>query len=173
MSMWINELTKSQAVEYSRRHGINDTANLDTLRKRIRQFTTRNPGTPRPVSVTDDMPRAENDDVEAPIAPEPLDRPQLLNQIRKWGCQFDGKEPLAFLERVEELKDAYGFSGEQMLLGLSELLRGNALLWLRNCRSSWQKWEDFCEAFRAHFLPPRLATSTRRSRLRGWRGRGR
>ena len=93
MSSWVNELTKAQAVEYLRRHDIDSTANLDALRKRIHQFIVRNPDTARPVDITDDMPRSENEDGQAPAAPEPFDRPQLLNQIRKWGCQLTERSP--------------------------------------------------------------------------------
>jgi len=51
---------------------------------------------------------------------------RTIDQIRKWGCHFEGKDPIAFLERVEELKSAYGIAGQQLLNGLPELLRGNA-----------------------------------------------
>jgi len=78
-----------------------------------------------------------------------------MNQIRKWGCHFDGKDPFAFLERIEELRQAYGYSGEQLLLGLPELLRGDTLLWYRNNRASWSSWEEFDQAFRRRFLPRR------------------
>lgn len=35
---------------------------------------------------------------------------KTINQIRKWGCHFDGRDPAAFLERVGELRQAYGFT---------------------------------------------------------------
>lgn len=34
---------------------------------------------------------------------------KTINQIRKWGCHFDIRDPAAFLERVGELRHAYGF----------------------------------------------------------------
>ena len=79
---------------------------------------------------------------------------KMLNQVRKWGCQFDGRDPVAFLERVDELREGYGYTGEQLLRGLPELLRGDALLWARNNREFWTTWEEFCADFRVQYLPP-------------------
>jgi len=53
---------------------------------------------------------------------------KAMNQIRKWGCHFDGRDPLSFLERVMELQRQYHFSNKLILDGLPELLRGKALL---------------------------------------------
>jgi len=50
-----------------------------------------------------------------------------MNQIRKWGCHFDGRDPLSFLERIEELQLQYRYTDELMLAGLPELLRGDAI----------------------------------------------
>lgn len=36
---------------------------------------------------------------------------KIMNQIRKWSCHFDGKDPVTFMEQVEELKAAYGCTG--------------------------------------------------------------
>ena len=58
----------------------------------------------------------------------PIEFAKIINQMRKWSCHFDGKNPLAFLERVEELSQGYGYTDTQLLLGLPELLRGDALL---------------------------------------------
>ncbi|KMQ87323.1 hypothetical protein RF55_13420 [Lasius niger] len=69
-----------------------------------------------------------------PARPDPV---IVLNQIRKWGLHFDGKDPFAFLERLDELKRAYGYTGNLLLLGVPELLRGDPLLWYRNNRDFW------------------------------------
>lgn len=45
---------------------------------------------------------------------------KTINQIRKWGCHFDGRDPAAFLERVGVLRQAYGFTTAQLLQGLPE-----------------------------------------------------
>ncbi|KAL6416706.1 hypothetical protein ACFW04_011468 [Cataglyphis niger] len=78
---------------------------------------------------------------------------KALNQIRKWGCHFEGKDPVAFLERLEELSASYEIEERYLLLGLPELLKGDALLWYRNSRDDWSTWADFCRDFRTHYLP--------------------
>jgi len=40
-----------------------------------------------------------------------------------------------------------------LLTGLPELLRGDTLLWYRNCRATWQTWEQFCEDLKDQYLP--------------------
>lgn len=48
----------------------------------------------------------------------------------------------------------YDIGGTQLLCGLFELLKGDALAWYRNNRGNWT-WEDFCQEFRDFYLPPR------------------
>jgi len=68
--------------------------------------------------------------------------------MRKWGCHFDGRDPLSFLERVEELQSQYRYPGDMLLEGLLELLRGDALAWYRNNRADWASWADFTHALK-------------------------
>jgi len=100
---------------------------------------------------TDDGSAVSRVEQPEPKLPDPA---TILNQIRKWGLHFDGKDPLAFLERLDELKLAYGFLDDSLLLGLPEPLRGDSLLWYRNNRENWGTWGDFCQAFRTQYLPP-------------------
>jgi len=94
---------------------------------------------------------------------------ETMNLVRKWGCCFTGKDPLAFLERVEELRSAYGLSNEQMLRCLPELISGEPLLWYRNNRESWATWADFVNSFRLCYLPHKNTALDReiRDRLQG------
>jgi hypothetical protein len=68
------------------------------------------------------------------LSPDPEYFPeyQVVDQIRKWRCHFDGRNAFEFLERVEELREAYGFVDSQLLRGLPDLLRGEGLLWYRS-----------------------------------------
>ncbi|KAL6446826.1 hypothetical protein ACFW04_001334 [Cataglyphis niger] len=76
---------------------------------------------------------------------EPVtDATNVVKQMRKWGVHFDGRDPFAFLERLEELKAGYAFPESAMLLGLPELLRG-----------------DFDRALRTQFLPRRYQATLR------------
>lgn len=86
---------------------------------------------------------------DATARPEPA----KIIQIRKWGCHFDGKDPLGFLEQVNELRRGYGYTEEQLLLSLPELLRGDTLLWYRNMYTGWTDWEDFRKDFEIQYLP--------------------
>jgi hypothetical protein len=55
----------------------------------------------------------------------------------------------SFLERLGELKSAYEVSDEAMLRAVPELLKGQALLWIRNDQSTW---EDFLIGIKGSFL---------------------
>lgn len=68
---------------------------------------------------------------------------------------LQGEVHIAFLERIEELRNVYGMTDQQLLNGLPELLRGDTLLWYRNSRDQWHEWEKFCTDFREYYLPRR------------------
>lgn len=57
------------------------------------------------------------DETQPAARPFLSDIVKVMNQIRKWECHFDRKNPLAFLKRVEELRQDYGYTGDQFLLG--------------------------------------------------------
>ncbi|KMQ85218.1 reverse ribonuclease integrase, partial [Lasius niger] len=177
MKAWIYDLPKSDLAEFAARQGIDTTGTLDDLRKRVRAYLDAHPEvtadiepTARAGTSTDAFADAR-DTPRTPITlivPQPrltgpgLDDAKLINQMRKWGCQFDGRDPLFFLERVDELKTAYGFPDGQILKGLPELMKGDALLWHRNNREDWHSWGNFERAFRAQYLPRRYQAALRR-----------
>jgi len=72
--------------------------------------------------------------------------------MRKWNLQFNGKDPWAFLERVNKLKEDYEFSNQQFLKRLSVLLKRDAQTWCRNNRKRWANWDNFSN-FKTTFLP--------------------
>jgi len=78
----------------------------------------------------------------------------LCNVVRKWNLRFDGyKDPISFLERLEELVTAYDIDRTLILKALPELLTGAALLWYRNFKDSWTTFESFRQSFEVQFLP--------------------
>ncbi|KMQ85100.1 hypothetical protein RF55_16555 [Lasius niger] len=180
MKAWVYDLPKSDFAAFAATHGIDASGTLDDIRRRVRAYLEAHPEVladaehaaaagpstetfadareaPRtPINVTLPVPPFR------PNAGPCSDDTKSINQIRKWGCHFDGRDPIAFLERVEELKTAYGFPDQQMLKGLPELMRGDALLWHRNNREDWQSWGDFERAFRANYLPRRYQATLRR-----------
>lgn len=80
----------------------------------------------------------------------------IMDRIRKWGLRYDGeKDPLGFIERVEELADSYEISRNSIPRALPELLRDKALVWFRNNNRHWQQWDLFKKDFLKFFLSSR------------------
>lgn len=78
----------------------------------------------------------------------------VVEQVRKWSFKYDGsKEPLAFLERVEELADVYQIPIDQVPKTMPELLKDMALSWFRNNNRRWESWQCFKQDFLEFFLP--------------------
>lgn len=79
----------------------------------------------------------------------------LCDLVRKWNLRFDGKrDAVSFLERLEELLEAYALSPEEVLKAMPELLHGQALLWFRNNRDVWTSFAEFRRMFELQFFPP-------------------
>ncbi|GAB1860673.1 hypothetical protein CAJAP_01752 [Camponotus japonicus] len=161
MSTWINRLSKTELETQLEAYGIDSSGNTETLRGRLRQFVTKNPNV---FGRTASMPKTDSNEPLAGRAEplEPKAPATVLNQIRKWNLHFDGKDPFAFLERLDELRQAYGYTDDYLLCGLPELLRGDSLLWYRINREAWGTWGDFCQAFRTQYLPPGYQRALRR-----------
>ncbi|XP_054274527.1 uncharacterized protein LOC128994182 [Macrosteles quadrilineatus] len=78
----------------------------------------------------------------------------LCDKVRKWNLRFDGRrDAVSFLERLEELREAYSLSPEDVLKALPSLLHGQALLWYRNNKMMWRSFHDFRRAFEVQFFP--------------------
>lgn len=172
MKSWIYRLPKEKLAAIATVYGIEHAGTLDELRRKMSQYVDDHPeefandggepseaSAPPHIIITRAPPTEEI--TETILDPTGTDS-RIINQIRKWGCHFDGRDPAAFLERLNELRDGYGFSGTQLLRGLPELLKGDALLWYRNFRVGWRNWEDFEDAFRLQYFPRRYAASLRR-----------
>jgi len=163
MPAWVQTLPKEQVAQILAQHGIDNDGSLELLRRRLRRFVDQRPEL-FPARAASTTAMAKQDDEDIPVVPPItlIERTKILNQIRKWGHQFDGRDPLSFLERIEELRRGYGYEDEQLLLGLPELLKGDALLWYRNHQDAWTTWADFCRAFKNQFLPADFTRRTRR-----------
>lgn len=80
---------------------------------------------------------------------------KVCNQVRKWNLRFDGnRDPVSFIERLNELAESYDVLPELMLKALPELLTGEALFWYRNNKPFWATYDDFLESFEEQYLPP-------------------
>jgi len=150
---WTQRLNKPELMQLLGNYGIDTSGTIDDLRRRLREFIRDNPGVITPPgaeslgtpmsSEHDGLPVKAGPSTEPRPAFEPIITPasplppsisvpepaRVLDQIRKWGCHFDGRDPAMFLERVEELKRGYYLTDAHLLLGLPELLRGAPLLW--------------------------------------------
>jgi len=131
MKGWVHQLSKAELATELGWLGIENEGNLDCLRRRLSRYINVNPEYRYP-ALTKTIPEYP-ETKEQKEDTQPIDTAKVMNQIRKWGCHFDGKDPFVFLEWIEELRQGYGYSGEQLL---PELLRGNILLWYRNNRAS-------------------------------------
>jgi len=153
---WIYRASKTELITELQSLGIETTGTIDDLRRRLSQYVSKHPEMFRATQPEEKV--AEVPQISVPTTEErPTDETatRAIDQMRKWGCHFDGKDPIAFLERVDELKTAYGIAGPQLLNGLPELLKGDALLWYRNTRDQWRTWDEFCADFRDYYLPRR------------------
>lgn len=119
---------------------------IEDLRQRMRNYVDRNSisGNSRATTMTEELSLANGP------APRVTATGETLNQLRKFGLQSDGKDPLGFLEQVEELCNAVGFPQKLLLQGLPIFLKG-ALLWHRNNKKVFG--EQFCREVMNHFLP--------------------
>lgn len=114
--------------------------------------STRHQPEPRNPAVT---PSQHHDRPQVPRAMPHTTAGQTCDLVRKWGLKFDGVEGVVgFIERLSELRTAYGFSEESLLVAIPELLKGKALLWYRNNKQDWATWDDFIADLRTTFLPP-------------------
>lgn len=156
---WIHSLTKEELAETLARFQLGTAGTTDELRRRLKAYADSSPAdfshvTENPAE-TADMNDRDRD-------PSPAHLADTMNLVRKWGCRFTGKDPHAFLERVEELREAYGLANDQLLRCLPELITGDALLWYRNNREAWATWADFLAEFRLNYIPRRTNTELER-----------
>lgn len=171
-------MNKNELVEYANKKGIDATGTLDEVWKSVKDYLDAHPEALADgpletfANATDRLSRSPTTLTVPTIIPPnragahpsepPIDHVKVMNQIRKWGCHFDGRDPISFIERVKDLQTAYGYTDAHLLKGLPEMLRGDAVLWHRNNRDDWRDWEDFIRALRTQYLPRRYQATLRR-----------
>ncbi len=80
----------------------------------------------------------------------------IIDQVRKWSVKYGGgRDPLAFIERLEELSEVYVIDTDLLPRTMPELLCGTALQWYRNNNEHWRSWSTFKRDFLRFFLPAR------------------
>lgn len=84
-----------------------------------------------------------------------VDIVDMCNLVRKWNLKFDGdNHPVTFIERLNELTEAYNINSDLLLKALPELFKGEALLWYRNTKGLWETYDDFLKYFVEQYFPP-------------------
>lgn len=107
MFSWIYRLEKVEAARLLSEIKLPSEGTLHDLRRRLRKHVIAH------TDYTGKMPRDPEEEISRRIAaptPPEEDPVKVLNQIRKWGLHFEGKNPLSFLEHTQELRIAYGYS---------------------------------------------------------------
>lgn len=162
VKVWIHTLPKKQLVDLANQYKIDATGTIDDLRRRLKNYAESHP-----TEFTDKMNIPDEADRTPQTSPEsvgvnevapntsPSRLGETMNLVRKWGCRFSGRDPFAFLERVEELRCGYGLTHDQLLRCLPELITGEPLLWYRNNREFWNSWDEFVADFRLCYCPSR------------------
>lgn len=159
----ISNLTKEQLINLMFDTDLPTEGTVEDLRKRLREYRTdsRRRRSPSPAPRPKEQPTVPSTtDIEAGRSLTVPSRNQAtavnpaLNRLHEWKVSFDGKsDPITFLERLEELRALYRLSTDDLLLGISLLLRDNALLWYRNNRHRWNCWKAFETEFKQFYLP--------------------
>jgi hypothetical protein len=94
---------------------------------------------------------------QVPATSVPVSTPERSSRpvrVQDWRVTFNGKgDPVAFLERIEELCDSDGVDADQLLPHLPGLLQGEAAAWFRNNRQRWCDWKGFVTDFRLFYFP--------------------
>lgn len=78
--------------------------------------------------------------------------------VSQWNLQFSGEHKeqsvAAFLERVDELREARHVSKEELFSSAIDLFHGKALLWYRTTRKMYATWDELAKGLRADFQAP-------------------
>jgi len=155
---WIHGLSKDALLKELEGRGLSTEGNRDVLRARLvddvrakteEQVTDEKLGSEEDRQTVREERRAETNKPWA-------DTVTLLDTVRKWGIQFDGKDGITFLEQLEDLRDSYGLSREQLRRCLPLLFKDQALHWYRNNRDMWDSWKDFEDCIRQYYVPIKL-----------------
>jgi hypothetical protein len=165
---WVYKLNKEALTAMLSGLGLEATGTVEELRRRLTKFLrdraaetvvpAEEPVTSAPVPSSVSVPvpsvpvQTQVLATSAPVStPERSSRPV---RVQDWRVTFNGKgDPVAFLERVEELCDSDGVDADQLLPHLPGLLQGEAAAWFRNNRQRWCDWKGFVTDFRLFYFP--------------------
>ncbi|KAI8129545.1 hypothetical protein CVS40_0907 [Lucilia cuprina] len=174
--VFINQLKKDVLGAALKDMGLENEGTLDEMRARLRNYLDKN-NIPRKHELLIENLRAMSEPSEKELKVPTVrvsresspvcfrektdigsdNHSEVCDKVRKWGIKYDGgKDPLGFLERIDELATCYSIPQHTLLNFMPELLKGDALSWYRNNKTSWKSYSDFVCDFKLFFLPTRF-----------------
>lgn len=164
---WVYKLQKRPLIGELASRGLNTKGNVAEMRARLVEYLREHPDSDSRKEKADTSLSSgglsrhksplvdKHEQLEQQSRMPQTSAGQTCDLVRKWGLKFDGVEGVVgFIERLIELKTAYKFSEDNLLIAIPELLKGKALLWYRNNKDEWHNWGDFISDLRKSFLPP-------------------
>lgn len=163
---WVYDLRKSGVIKELIKHNLETGGTLTVVRQRLVKFIRSHPELfahkeEDPVDFDEDADISR--DVEEDIANSHISTsspnanqlfsqsaPRIMDIMRKWNCQFNGRDVYTFLESIEEFRQGYGMDEASLIQGIPVLLKGKAQDWYRN-REKEYTWEQFKSALYENF----------------------
>jgi hypothetical protein len=164
---WVYKLHKEALVTMLSGLGLDATGTVEELRRRVVKFfrdrATDTPVPPVQTSTPSVLVPLSRPGPSIPVLTQvpttsvPVSTPERSSRpvrVQDWRVTFNGKgDPVAFLERIEELCESDGVDADQLLPHLLRLLQGEAAAWFRNNRQRWCDWKGFVTDFRLFYFP--------------------
>ncbi|XP_066585617.1 uncharacterized protein [Prorops nasuta] len=147
---FIYKLSKADLAKKLASLQLSTEGNRDELRARLVEYHLAN--------IEPNTSAASTMDEEPDFNPR-----QALEWARKSGIRFEGKDPLSFLEKIEELQESYQISEAELLACVPVLLAGQPLLWYRLVKEEINTWKEFNTLFRRQYLPARFLVAMEES----------
>jgi hypothetical protein len=164
---WVYKLHKEALVTMLSGFGLDATGTVEELRRRVVKFfrdrATDIPVPPVQTSTPSVLVPLSGPGPSVPVLAQvpttsvPVSTPERSSRpvrLQSWRVTFNGKgDPVAFLERIEELCESDGVDADQLLPHLPRLLQGEAAAWFRNNRQRWCDWKGYVTDFRLFYFP--------------------
>lgn len=136
MKGFIQELSREQLAQRIALYGLLNQGSLEELRRTMRAYVDEHPQefTILPAELESTV-EASNQlrwqpapNAPPPLQPLALATAEVIDQMRKWGCYFKGRDPISILERMNELQQSYQYTDELMLAGATSRRRAVILI---------------------------------------------
>lgn len=138
---WVYRLRQTDIRAELESRGLVSTGKLSELRARLVDHLRT------AVTETTNIQDQSNVTLGPVIPTQPQEDKDLraLDIIRKWGIHYDGsRDPIEFLESVNELKDCYNIQNKHLVQALPIILKGNN-------KNQWTGWTDFIRDIKTFF----------------------